>query len=252
LNAERLIAALKLPAASRVDQRVPKKLLVENGAPTATDKRFIGEGVDELLWLAALKPTTIGVPGYKDDTREYLEIAVLHLTLRSGAKTPRLVELVHRAVPYPVLLVSEQADACGLSAVHLRGSQGEAGKTVLDGTVTSVDWTTGKPDDHEAAFQLAMALDRQPRSTLFSLYQGWIDTLVALQAARVTGSFTITTNTALAAARRDALQEGVRLEQEIVRIRVAAERETQLSRRVDLNMELKRLEAAQRAARANL
>jgi len=252
LNAERLIAALKLPAPSRVDQRVPKKLLLENGAPTVTDRRLLGEGVEELLWLAALKPNTIGVPEYRDDIREYVEIAVLHLTLRSGAKTSRLVELVHRAVPYPVLLVSEQGNACGLSAVHLRGSQGEAGKTVLDGTVTSVDWNTDRPDANEPAFQVALALDRQPHSSLLDLYQAWIDTLMALQAARVTGSFTITTNPALAAARCDALQECVRLEQEMARIRAAAERETQLSRRVDLNLELKCLEAAQLAVRANL
>jgi hypothetical protein len=67
-----LIAALDLPAAARVDQRVPKKLLLENGAPTATDKRAIADGVEELIWLAALKPTTIGVAAYRDEAREYL------------------------------------------------------------------------------------------------------------------------------------------------------------------------------------
>ena len=91
-----------------MDQRVPKKLLLENGAPTAADKRHINEGIEELLWLAALKPTTIGVPDYRDDVREYLEIAVLRLSLRAGAKVPRLVEMVHRAVPYPLLLITAQ------------------------------------------------------------------------------------------------------------------------------------------------
>ncbi len=104
-----------------MNQRVPKKLLLENGAPTAADKRIINEGIEELLWLAALKPTTIGVPEYRDGVREYVEIAVLRLSLRAAAKTRRLVELVHRAVPYPVLLLTEQADhdaPPGLSAAH--------------------------------------------------------------------------------------------------------------------------------------
>src|SRR5215471_9089539 len=99
---EDIISALDLPISSRVDQRVPKKLLIENGAPTAADKRQINEGIEELLWVAALKPTTVGVPEFRDDSREYLEIAVLQLVLRDGAKATRLVELVHRAVPYPV------------------------------------------------------------------------------------------------------------------------------------------------------
>ena len=87
MTADPIIAALRLPVNARVDQRVPKKLLVENGAPTAADKRQINDGIEELLWLAALKPSTIGVPTYRDETREYLEIAVLSLTLRAGARS---------------------------------------------------------------------------------------------------------------------------------------------------------------------
>jgi hypothetical protein len=90
MTAATVIAALCLPADVRVDQRVPKKLLVENGAPTAADKRQINDGIKELLWLAALKPATIGVPAYRDEIREYLEIAAIELTFRPEAKAPRL------------------------------------------------------------------------------------------------------------------------------------------------------------------
>ena len=55
MTAASVIAALCLPADARVDHRVPKNLLVENGAPTAADKRQINDGIEELLWLAALK-----------------------------------------------------------------------------------------------------------------------------------------------------------------------------------------------------
>ena len=49
MKATDLIDALDLPPDARVDRRVPKTLLVENGAPTAADKRAITEGVDQLL-----------------------------------------------------------------------------------------------------------------------------------------------------------------------------------------------------------
>src|SRR5688572_336176 len=139
MNVEALLAALDLPTRSRVDQRVPKKLLLGNGAPTTADKRYINEGIEALLWVAALKPTTIGVPEYRDDVREYLEIAVLRLTLRPAGKATRLVELVHRAIPYPVLLLAENGERSGLSAAHKRWSQGETGKTVVEGDVVVVE-----------------------------------------------------------------------------------------------------------------
>jgi len=252
MNGDTLIEALDLPAGSRVNQRVPKKLLLENGAPTAADKRLINDGMEELLWLAALKPTTIGLPAYRDDVREYLEIAVLRLTLRDAAKTARLVELVHRAVPYPLLLLTEQGELAGLSAAHKRWSQGEAGRTVLEGDVVAAEWDTEHDADRWPAFRDALALGRQPRTTLHALYQGWIDILLALQAARVTGAFAVAADATHAALRRDALKECVRLDAEIARLRATAAKEKQMSRRVELNLELKRVEAAQAAARANL
>lgn len=248
MNAVDLIAALELPTGARVDQRVPKKLLVENGAPTAADKRYITDGIDELHWVAVLKPTTVGVPEYRDEVREYLEIAVLHLTLRTGANAGRLICLVHRAVPYPVLLFVDNGERPGVSATHKRWSQGEAGKTVIDGEVVAVEWD----DSYGLAFREALALSHQPRSTLYALYQGWIDTLLALQAARVTGTFIKPASSEHAAMRREALREYARLDAEIIRLRAAAEKEKQLPRQVELNLELKRLQALQSAARAKL
>lgn len=238
-----LVAALDLPASSRVDQRVPKKLLLENGAPTAADKRLINDGIEELFWLAALKPTTIGVPEYRDEVREYLEIAVLRLTLRATAKATRLVELVHRAVPYPLLLLMEQGERSGLSAAHKRWSQGEAGKTVLEGEIVAAEWEAGRDAEHLPAFRDMLAMGKQSRTTLLALYQGWLDTLLALQAARVTGVFSLATNHEHATLRRDALRECTRLDTEITSLRAAAGKEKQMARRVELNLELKRVEA---------
>lgn len=84
MTGDEAIAALDLPPGARVDRRVPKTLLLEHGAPTAAGRRHINEGIAQILWVAALKPTTIGGAAYRDDVLEYLEIAVLRVTLRAG------------------------------------------------------------------------------------------------------------------------------------------------------------------------
>lgn len=252
MNEEDVIAALDMPPSARVDQRVPKKLLVENGAPTAADKRRIYEGIEEVFWLAALKPTTIGIPEFRDGTREYLEIAVLRAVLRATAQTTRLAELIHRAVPYPVLLISTQGDALTLSLAHKRHSQGDAGATVLDGSLVVAASLADINSDVAAAFSREIAIARQPRTDLFVLYQGWLDTVVALLAAQVTGTFTVASSPEMAASRRTALAECVRLQGQVAILRAAAGRERQMARQVELNLELKRLQAEHSAARAKL
>jgi hypothetical protein len=252
MTAACLIAALHLPEGARIDQRVPKKLLMENGALTAADRRHITEGIDELYWLAALKPTTVGIPEYCDDVRDSQEIAVLRLAVRADAKASRLMELVHRAVPYPVLLITEGFSYLAISLAHKRWSQGDAGKVVLDGDVVSAGLYDMPEEGPLKAFLAALALAMQPRASLHALYQGWLDTVLALEAARVTGTFAVATSAELAAARRDALQECARLEAKIASLRAAAKKEKQLHRQVELNLELKRVQGDYAAARANL
>lgn len=234
-------AALVLPDGALVDRRVPKALFVEHGARTATDKRSIREGIEEIRWLATLTPTTIGVAEYSDAGREYVEIAVLKLTLRCHAKAERLTELLHRAVPYPVLLFSCQEDTLVISLAHKRWSQAEEGKTVLDGAVVvTPDWND---QQHEAikAFSEALAIGSQPRTSLFSLYQGWIDAVRALWAAMVTGEFLLPSSPLEAQERASALLKYNRLESRIVELKTAARKESQIARRVEMNLELKRL-----------
>lgn len=252
MNEADLIAALDMPPSARVDQRVPKKLLVEHRAPTAADKRRINEGIEEIFWLAALKPTTIGVPDFRDGTREYLEIAVLRAVLRSTAQTTRLAELIHRAIPYPVLLIVTQGDALTISLAHKRRSQGDAGATVLDGALVVADPAAAAGAGVGAAFVSEIAVARQPRADLFALYQGWMDTVVALLAAQLTGTFAVASSPEMAVARRAALVECQRLEVQIAKLRASASKERQVARQVELNLEIKRAQAEHAAARAKL
>lgn len=252
MKAEAFIAALQLPTGTRVDRRVPKTLLVEHGAPTATDRRSINEGIEEAHWVATLKPTTVGIPVHRDDVREYLEIAILSVTLRATARTERLATMLHRAVPYPMFLLATQGPVLTLSFAHKRWSQNQAGATVLDGNPVAAALPTDARDSFLPAFCDALSLARQPRGDLFLLYQGWIDTTMALLAARITGTFAMPSSANHAALRRKALDECAELETEITRLRAAATKERQIPRQVAFNLELKRAEAARDAAQKRI
>ena len=241
MTADAIIAALALPPESRVAQRVPKKMLVENGAPTAGDKRQLQDGIEELLWLAALKPTNIGVPAFRDATREYLEIAVLTASLRPEAKAPRITELIHRAIPYPVVLVTTHGSSLTFSLAHKRWSQGEAGAVVVEDAVATAVLSVGTAAEHD--FLATLALASQPRRDLFALYHGWLDRVSALAAARLTGAFSLAETPEAAAARRTALDDHAQLQRELAMLRSQAAKEKQINRRVELNLAIQQREA---------
>jgi hypothetical protein len=265
-----LLLALALPATALVQQQVTRKMLSENAAATPTDRKTVQECLEALTWHAALKPTNVGVAAYQDELRNYLEVAVLVAKLRtSGGYTrqpnpqaakliptvKQLATLVHRAVPYPTVLLLDDGEQLYVSMAHIRRAQREAERTVVDedAVIVSISCSiAGDTGAARSAFFEAMALSRQPRLHLHALYQGWIDVLSAWQAVELTGHFKLSDSAAQAVERRAAWLSCKHLDAQIDAARRAALKEKQVARQVAANLHIKTLLTARQQAAQNL
>ena len=247
-----LIEAFRLPPQALVAHRIPKKMLVEQGAPTAADKRLINDTVDELWWHAALKPGTIGVPTSSGGDGEVIELALVSVQLKQESRdsqAQRLRQLIHRAIPYPVLLVASASapETAGvvLSLARKRASLGEAGKWVLAETAETHAFDPAHATAAEGQFMSSLALDQMPRSALLdlsALYQGYADRVTALAVAQVTGQFLAAAIGATASAHRQALADRQQVLQQLSAVRSAAAKARQMNQRVALNLQIQRLQ----------
>lgn len=104
----------------------------------------------------------------------------------------------------------------------------------------------------DQAFIHDLSLAKLPRDSLFTVYEGWISRVQALHAARLSGAYVATDDQAVLDRRRAALDTISRLTREGATLRVKAAKEKQMNRRVDLNLQIQRLEAALTAARKDL
>lgn len=247
MTADELLRAMELPAAARVQQRIPKKLLLENGAPTAADKRAINDGIEVMQWLFALKPGNVGIPSYSDEAREYLEIAVLRITFREGAKANRLSELAHRAIPYPVVLLATLGTETTVSLAHKRWAQNEAGKVVLDGELTSAS-LADVDQNVRPALEQALPLSRQPSTSMFSLYQGWIDVVLALLSSNRTGTFRVLDSEQAKQRRRQGLALLSTIDTQMRDLQAAGAKTLQMARQVEINLQLQKLRCQRETA----
>ncbi len=286
-QAPALVQALGLPARAYVGQRIAKTLLTEQIAnlpgSTAADKRLVNQSLAELHWLAALKPATCGLAAWQTDTHDYLEIAVLHAALMGSppaAQAGRLIELIHRTIPYPVVLVVSQPGAQGsteqLSLAHKRLPAGNRSAMVLEQTITTqpiqpiqTTQNTTKlianksiADCCSAQFVQYLALTptltpahsapRHPCPDLYSRYSDWLHAAQALAAAQHTGQFTVSTTAPEAARRRNALAAYDQLGQQLVSLRAQARKESQLGQRALLNIQITKLMAERQAVLGSL
>ena len=280
-----LLQALALPASAQVGQRIAKKLLSEQiaalKASTAADKRLGTDLLEDLHWLAALKPSTVGLAAWQTDTHDYLEVAVLHAQLRPTATQPsatstaqlsRLVQLIHRVIPYPVVLITTQATPSGvqeqLSLAHKRRTLSSGSAMVLEQLVSTpwlaqselqdainkiaapaiIHWPT-------ALFLINLALS-SPLSTtqrhLQARYDGWLQSIEALAAAGRTGRFALCPTPAQAASRRSALHHCAQLDAQLASLRARASKESQLAQRAAYNLKIAGLMAQRQAIESGL
>jgi hypothetical protein len=240
-------SALKLPDAALVNRRIPKKLLAER-SPTAADRRLVQDNVEQISWIAALKPSNVGISPLVDSTRDYIEVSVLSVDFRGidcdSQRGRRLAELTHRAIPYPIMLLASSDGQLAISLSHVRRAQDGTASVVLDGPLY---WTllTPCPDTvGEISVRQALAgleVGRQPWASFWDLYQAWIEVVVAWHAVPISGAFTLPNSPDRADAMCRAIVRIGELQQEIESLRRAAAKERQIARLAEMNQSIQRL-----------
>jgi hypothetical protein len=217
-----------------MERRVPKAMLAEHGATSAGDRKLVETGIERLRWRASLKPATIGVPAFTDDTRDYAEIAMLTLEAREGANAGRLARIAHGAIPYPLILIMGVTDAATISVAPKRRHERQADRFVIDRLVMSPE--IAEPvEGSAAALEASLAVANLPASNLWSLYEGMNERIEAYAASRITGVFRLPDGAEDAASRRAAMDAHDGQVREVARLRKAAATEKRLATRIALS-----------------
>lgn len=248
----RLYEKLAIPEACHLEQRVFKKLFYENAQLGAADRKAFKEDVELVTWQYTLKPSTIPVLPYTDNHREYLEVAVLQVDLRTPRHMGRIAEVIHRAIPYPLMVVFSHGTSCALSLAHKRFSLSERDAIVAEEFRTSGWIDLENPDAIEVAFLDSLAVPGLPHTHFLALYSGWVDRVIALDCARLSGVFRLESGAGGREERIARLAACRQLEDRISEYRAAIKKEVQFNRRVELNTKIKQLEAKLRQEAANL
>ena len=239
---ETLYKKMAIPDACHLGKRIFKKLFHENAKLGATDKKAFREDIDVITWQYTLKPSTIPIQAYEDNQREYHEVAILQVNLKTLNRTSRIAEIIHRAIPYPLVVVFAYKTMCTMSLAHKRFSQAEKGAIVTEDFLIT-DWIDLlAPTLIQQAFLDSIALSVLPHTHFYAFYSALTDRTVALDCARLTSEYRLESAAARRQARRDRLAVCHNLEIQIAGHKAAIKNETQFNRQVELNLKIKKLE----------
>ena len=240
MSVETLYGYLGLPDASLLDKRIYKKMFHEHGQLSSADKKALSADVEHVLWKYTLKASTVQIRPYEDDEREYLEVAVIEVGLNSRKLATRIAEIIQRAIPYPVFLVLAEGKGIAISVAHKRFSLAEKGAIVADGFLTT-PWMDPPASETDESFFDSLDVRGLSHVDFLALYQDLTVRVLARNCAELTGKFELQTQSE--DERRQALAECREMEREIASLKAAIRKEAQFAEKVELNTNIKALEA---------
>jgi hypothetical protein len=233
---------LGIPEKCLIDKRVYKKLFFENAKLTVTDKKWFTKDIDTIQWVYSLKPSATLIPAIEEEHYTYDEIAVIEVELENDDHCKRLADIVHRVIPYPLLISFKGEDWVRLSVADKRFNLADSQAATLEEYWVSNRIFSNDTAEVDEAFLQQINYDNQPRLNLKKFYKGWIDAFITYKASQVTGAFVMPDSREDKRSQVKALNTYRSLRQQITDLKTKLKKQEAFNKQVKLNVEIKELE----------
>lgn len=266
-NFDDFIDLLAVPKSCELNKPIFKKMFLDvtdgkKAILDAADKKSLKDDVLKIRWLYTLKPSTINIAPYKDNEREYLEIAILHIELASSevskSAVKRIAQFINRAIPYPLLLlftIASDEEEILVALADKRINQADKEKWLIDELECSpwiklgqvfenINEGEGNNKNSESNidrdFINSLILSKLPFSSFWHFYQALINRVQARQCAEISGRYRLVSEHEVEQ-QREQLQQYHRIELAIQKLR-AQIKQAEFSQQVVLNTQIKQQE----------
>ena len=223
---------LNIPDSCFLGSTIYKKLFYENANLSTGDKSLFIDTINKITWLYCLKPETINIPAYKDEVRDYPEIEVIEVLLQREYKLNRIAEIIMRTIPYPMLLIFKLGDKRQFYAAHQRINQNDSSKNTIEEFIAT-DWL-----ERDSALLTKLDIRQMRFTNFYTLYSDIVDTISIYKLSTVMP----TDDNITGAEARELSAKIEEIERRITSLRSKLKKETQFNRKMELNIEIKRLE----------
>lgn len=223
---------LNIPDSCFIGNTIYKKLFYENADLSTNDKSLFTDTINKVTWLYCLKPETINISAYKDEVREYPEVEVIEVLLHKDYKLKRIAEIIMRTIPYHMVLIFRLEGKVKFYVAHQRTNQSDSSKNTIEEFI-STDWL-----ESDSALFDKLDIKQMRFTNFYALYSDIVDTISIYNLSTIIPTYDKITG----AEARELSAQIEDIEQEITSLRAKLKKETQFNRKMELNIEIKRLE----------
>ena len=228
-----------------VGNTVFKKLFYENATMNTRDKEVFKDNIVKIIWQYSLKEDNINIQSYKDEIREYEEIAVMEVMLVSDQKFKRIAEIIQIIIPYPLIIIFSYGDKSLINVAHKRINLTDEAKNTVEEYIYTEWIDLANKTDRQKQFIDNLDVKGLSFSNFYRFYCGVVDNINLFNASIYEDNY-------LSIKDKDAdkvkeLQDKIeKLDFEINDLKSKIKKEEHFNNKMKMNIEIKKLEEKRR------
>lgn len=233
---------LNIPERSLLNKKITKSFFLKNFELSSTEKKVLNNTIQSMDWMSSIKPSNSNIPEYRDENYVFEEIQFMICTLNENTlsvNSDKCISLFQKYIPYQIVLIVEDDHGFVLNTCDKRINLNDKSKRTIERQISTPVISKLYKNEVTSSFLDSLDFINQDKISLQRLYKGYINSIIQLQSSIVTGSFSKRTG---ARTEEDLklLESMNTIEKEVIRLTNQLKKETQMSSKVSLNMEIQK------------
>lgn len=239
-----IINTLQLPEKCLLNKKLTKAFFKRNFDLSSSEKNLLDDpsAFISMEWIAAVSPGHANVPAWSSPEVTFEEIQVITVKTTPEALDKvvnKIIDFVQKYIPYHCLLVVHDDVRFVWNVTYKRINQNDPTKRTMDKKFITPPFAPNSTQSLYYDFLQALRFSQLVTTSLKDLYDSYVNCFVSLQTAQLNGTFV---PRSLERTNEDILrlEQIAQLEKDINRLIGTLKSETQLNKRVELNMTIQK------------
>ncbi|WNL33794.1 DUF4391 domain-containing protein [Arcobacter cryaerophilus gv. pseudocryaerophilus] len=231
---EDFFESLCFPASTYVGRKLDKKEFLDNFSLNINERKLLSQAIDRITLENILNKDTINITPYLDVEKDYSEIAVIKVKISNKEKLKSINNIIQQ-IPYSLIVFYIFENELNLCLSPKRINKANSSKLLVEEVHFSKWIDFSNLTDIDKTFLQSLNINNHPFTNFLAFYESFIDKLVSFNASKYIGILSSSKDT------KEILEEIQNLEANIIEIKNKIKKETNFNNKVNMNIELKKL-----------
>ena len=238
---------IKVPDAAIVNSILPKQDIFNETGMNRSDKDYFVRYIKQIRWLYKFDDASVRIKPYETEDKSYLEAELISIKLkkefqeynhntgnyhRFDARLDRIVDILLRFIPYPILLCAEFNDEIKFYVSHISESKSDYDKITLDELI-STEWIdVNNLDSFDEELIQKLQIDNLDKTNVYTFYDDIVTAIIQYNGSKEVGQ-----EVTLSSDEIQEIMDKIKvLERQIADLRVKIRRVDNFSKQLEYNI----------------